>query len=126
MKARFLSKEVIVSTLTFLPDSKDSAGQSTQQRMQLGAEPGPLHRRALLSITQGGPGAPHAALNFRLGQHRRGAAHPEVCFYFNPRFQSQSQSQIQGVVSTRTLNKVKQNKIPLLAFVLNCLGQMAS
>ena len=35
-------------------------------------------------------------------------------------------SQSQGVVYTSTLNKVKQNKIPLLAFIRNCLGQMAS
>ena len=91
--------------------------------MQLGAGPGPLQWLTLLSVTQWGQEAPHPAVNFHLGQ-RRGAANPEVCFYFSPTFQSRSQSR--GVVYIRTLNKVKQNKIPLLAFILNCVGQMAS
>lgn len=91
--------------------------------MQLGTGLGPLQWLTLLSVIQWGQEAPHPAVNFHLGQ-RRGAANPEVCFYFSPTFQSRSQSR--GVVYNRTLNKVKENKIPLLAFILNCLGQMAS
>ena len=72
------------------------------------------------SPTRGGQKRP-ARVNSGLGQ-LRGAANPEVCFYFSPTLQSRSQ----GVVYARTLNKVKQNKIPLLAFIRNCLGQMAS
>lgn len=103
----------------FLPDSEESAGQSTPIRTQ---GRGTRGTRGLPSPppSTGARSAP-SRVNSHLGQ-LRGAANPEVCFYFSATLQSRSQ----GVVYTRTLNKVKQNKIPLLAFIRNCLGQMAS